>query len=177
MHIKHIGKYVIPTPYCDLDLHHVLYVPHASKNLSSIHHITSNNNVFFELHPDFFLIKDRESRKTILHGRSRGGLYLLPCSSANHIKQAYSISKVPQSRWHARLGHPSSSIVKVVLSKNSLPYCIDSSQNLVCDAFQQAKCHQLPYPTSSSVCTAPLELIFSMYGDWHVSLLEEISIM
>jgi hypothetical protein len=161
MHIKHIGKFVIPTPYRDLDLHRVLYVPHASKNLASIHHITSDNNIFFELHPGFFLIKDRELRKTILHDRYRGGLYPLPCSLANHIKQAYSVSKVPQSRWHARLGHPSSSIVKVVLSKNSLPYSIDSSQNLVCDACQQAKCHQLPYPTSSSVSNTPLELIFS----------------
>jgi hypothetical protein len=54
-----------------------------------------------------------------------------------------------------------SSIVKVVLRKNSLPYSIDSSQNFMCDACQQAKCHQLPYPTSSSVSSAPRELIFS----------------
>jgi hypothetical protein len=100
-------------------------------------------------------------RKTILHGRFRGGIYPLPSSPVNHIKQAYSVRKIPQSRWHARLGHPLSSIVKVVLSKNSLPYPIDSSQNLVCDACQQAKCHQLSYPTLSSVSTAPLELIFS----------------
>jgi hypothetical protein len=145
MHIKHIGKSVIPTPYRDLDLHRVLYVPHASKNLASIHHITSDNNIFIEPHPKFFLIKDQESRKTILHGRAT----------------VHSVSKLPQSRWHARLGHPSSSIVKVVLSKNSLPYSIDSSQNFVCDACHQAKCHQLPYPTSYSVSTSPLELIFS----------------
>jgi hypothetical protein len=56
MHIKHIGKYVIPTPHHDLDLHRVLYVPHASKNLASMHRITSDNNVFFELHSDFFLV-------------------------------------------------------------------------------------------------------------------------
>jgi hypothetical protein len=32
----------------------------------------------------------------------------------------------------------------------------------VCDAYQQAKCYQLPYPTSSSVSTTPLdEHIFS----------------
>jgi hypothetical protein len=128
MHIKHIGKSVISTPYRDLDLHRVLYVPHASKNLASIHCITSDNNIFFELHPDFFLIKDRELRKTILHSRSHGGLYPLPCNTVNHIKQVYNVSKIPQSRWHACLGHPSSSIAKVVLSKNSPPYSIDSSQ-------------------------------------------------
>jgi hypothetical protein len=148
MHIEHIGKFLIHTPYYDLDLHHVLYVPHASKNLASIHHITFDNNVFFELHLKLFLIKDRESRKAILHGRLRGGLYLLPCSLATRAKQVHSVSKVPQSRWHAHLGHRLSLIVEVVLSKNSLPYFIDSSQNFVCDACQQARYHQLPYPTT-----------------------------
>jgi histone deacetylase 1/2 len=32
---------------------------------------------------------------------------------------------------------------------------------MVCDASQQAKSHQLPYPKSSSVSKFPLELIFS----------------
>jgi hypothetical protein len=63
--------------------------------------------------------------------------------------------------WHARLGHPASSIVRFVVSKNSLPCVSDSSLDLVCDACQQAKSHQLPYPKSSSVSTSLLELIFS----------------
>jgi hypothetical protein len=54
MHIKHIGRFVISTPYRDLDLYRVIYAPHSSKNHASIHHITSDNNIFFELHPDFF---------------------------------------------------------------------------------------------------------------------------
>jgi hypothetical protein len=33
MHIEHVGKSVIHTLYCDLNLHHVLHVPHASKNI------------------------------------------------------------------------------------------------------------------------------------------------
>jgi hypothetical protein len=63
--------------------------------------------------------------------------------------------------WHARLGHPASSIVRFTVSKNSLPCVSDSSLDLVCDACQQAKSHQLPYPKSSSVSTSLLELIFS----------------
>ena len=31
----------------------------------------------------------------------------------------------------------------------------------MCDPCQQAKSHQLPYPTSTSVSTVPLEQIFS----------------
>jgi hypothetical protein len=68
MHIAHVGNSVIRTPHCNLKLTKVLHVPQASKNLTSIHRITSNNNVFFELHPSFFLIMDWDSRRTILHG-------------------------------------------------------------------------------------------------------------
>jgi hypothetical protein len=31
----------------------------------------------------------------------------------------------------------------------------------MCDAYQQAKSHQLPHPTSSSTSTSPVELFFS----------------
>jgi hypothetical protein len=64
MHIKHIGHSIIRTPHLDLKLNNILYVHKSSKNLASIHHIAFDNNVFFELYPDFFFIKDRESRRT-----------------------------------------------------------------------------------------------------------------
>jgi hypothetical protein len=50
IHIQHNGQAVIHTPYHDLTL---IHVPKASKNLAFIHHITSDNNIFFELHPNF----------------------------------------------------------------------------------------------------------------------------
>jgi hypothetical protein len=99
MRIEHNGQSVIPTPYRDLKLHHILYVPQASKNLTSVHRITSDNTVFFELHSNFFFIKDRESRKTLLRGRSEGGLYPLPrCSStATSTKHVFSTNKTHTS--------------------------------------------------------------------------------
>jgi hypothetical protein len=159
MHIKNIGHSIIRTPYRDLSLSHV---PQATKSLASVHRIASDNNIFFELHPNFFFIKDQESRKILLQGRTKGGLYPLPCSTTLvHAGQVLSTIKISASRWHARLGHPSSSIVKVVLSKNSLPVISDTSFESVCDACQQGKSHQLPYPVSTSISKGPLELIFS----------------
>jgi hypothetical protein len=98
MHIKHIGHSSIHTPYHDLKLNNILHVPQSSKSLASIHQITYDNNVFFELHPNVFFIKVRESRRTLLQGRSKGGLYSLPCdtSSLMHIKQVFSSNKTPQ---------------------------------------------------------------------------------
>jgi histone deacetylase 1/2 len=63
-------------------------------------------------------------------------------------------------RWHSRLGHPSVSVVKQVVNKFGLP-CSESSNESVCNACQQAKSHQLPFPVSTSVSKHPLELIFS----------------
>jgi hypothetical protein len=109
---------------------------------------------------------DRESRKILLQGQSRGGLYPLPCNTPTsvHSGQVLSTIKISASRWHARLGHPSSSIVKLVLSKNNLPVIDANSPESVYDACQQGKCHQLPYPVSTSISKAPLELIF--YDVW-----------
>jgi hypothetical protein len=96
MHIKHIDQSIIRTPSRDLSLPHVLHVLKASKSLASIHRIRSDNNIFFELHPDFFFIKDQESRKTLLRDQSRGGLYRLSCSTStlDHTTQALSSTKI-----------------------------------------------------------------------------------
>jgi hypothetical protein len=141
MHVKHIVHSIIYTPDRDLLIRDILHVPQASKNLASVHRIAYDNNVFFELHPDFFFIKDQESRKTLLQGKSKGGLYPLPRNAPTTYssKQAFNTTKISPTRWHARLGHPSISIVRFVLSKNNLPFSNDSLS--VCDACQQAKSH------------------------------------
>jgi hypothetical protein len=48
----------------------------------------------------------------------------------------------------------------LVISKNNLPSFNESSLEVVCDACQQAKSHQLPYSRSSSVSKTPLDLLY-----------------
>jgi hypothetical protein len=117
--------------------------------------------MFFSFILISFFIKDQESRKTLLQERFKRGLYPLPCSTlaSSHEKRLLNINKPHQSRWHARLGHPSSSIVRFVISNNNLSCVSDLSLDLVCDACQLDKSHQLPYPKSTNVSTSPLELI------------------
>lgn len=158
MNISHIGRTTVRTPTRNIQLNDVLYVPQAKKNLVSVHRLTADNSVFIEFHPDFFLIKDQETKNILLRGRCHRGLYPLPAPT---IKQAYNSNRLPLSRWHSRLGHPSSLIVKQVVSNNSLPYIDESLSQSVCDACQQGKSHQLPYPKSSSISKSPLELVFS----------------
>uniref|UniRef100_A0A8R7QX45 GAG-pre-integrase domain-containing protein n=1 Tax=Triticum urartu TaxID=4572 RepID=A0A8R7QX45_TRIUA len=161
MDITHIGNSIVKTPQKFFRLNNVLHIPHASKNLVSVHRFTLDNNVLIIFYPYSFVIKDLATRRVILRGRCEGGLYPITSSSSSSEsnKQAWSVTKPSSEKWHQRLGHPSSVIVQHVIRKNKLPFV--SSIESVCDACQQAKSHQLPYPISTSVSTAPLQLIFS----------------
>jgi hypothetical protein len=103
MDISHIGETTIPTQSQDLKLKQILHVPQATKNLVSIHRLSTDNNVFLEFHPYFFLIKDQATGRLLLKGRCKNGLYPLPTSFA---RQVIGVNKSSLHRWHNRLGHP-----------------------------------------------------------------------
>jgi histone deacetylase 1/2 len=63
--------------------------------------------------------------------------------------------------WHSRLGHASVPIVNRVLSSHKLPFIQDVNNKQVCDACQQGKSHQLPFPKSTIMSTSALEPVFS----------------
>jgi hypothetical protein len=69
---------------------------------------------------------------------------------------------VSRDQWHSRLGHPASPIVQHILRRHELPsVSVNKAVNLVWDACQQGKCHQLPFSLSTRVTTSPLEIIYS----------------
>jgi hypothetical protein len=76
--------------------------------------------------------------------------------------------KPTTTRWHSRLGHQAFPIVQRVISNFNLPCFSNENKDSVCDACQQAKSHQLPYSSSSSVSSSPLYLIFS--DVWHPTI-------
>jgi histone deacetylase 1/2 len=159
MKIDQIGRSFVRTPHTDLTLNKVLYVPQASKNLILVHKLALDNDAFLEFHPHHFLIKDRTTKRVLHRGRCEGGLY--PFKSESN-KQAHGAAiKTSSSRWHCRLGHPSSPIVRQILSDNKLSFVQESNNASVCDACQKGKSHQLPYPRSTSISNAPLDLVFS----------------
>jgi hypothetical protein len=113
-----------------------------------------------------FFLKDRDTRKLLLEGKCRNGLYPIPSAAwSPHLhppnKSVLSATRPTMARWHHRLGHASSSIVYCVVSQNKLSFSEDKLDQSVCDACQQAKSHHLPFPKSSIVSKAPLELVFS----------------
>jgi histone deacetylase 1/2 len=157
MEINHIGHNVLHSLSNKLHLHNVLHVPKANKSLVSVNRITRDNNVFVEFHPNRFLVKQQGTKKILLQGRCDRGLY--PVDSSNKV--ALGVVKPSASLWHHRLGHASSPVIQRVISRHKLPFVQDSNKDRVCDACQQGKSHQLPYPRSTSVSSSPLDLVFS----------------
>jgi hypothetical protein len=96
--ITHIGNSIIPTTAQPLTLNHVLHVPSAHKNLISVHRFTLDNDIFIEFHPFFFLIKDRRTRKVLLRGLCKGGLYPLPPSTSKFHKLVFHAVKISVDR-------------------------------------------------------------------------------
>jgi hypothetical protein len=139
MEISHTGKFFIHTPTRTLKLCNILHVPKATKNLMSIHRFFLDNNVFFEIHPWFFLIKDRDTRSTLLRGKCCDGLY--PILAPHSIKFAFEVNKSSLARWHERLGHPALHIVQRVRRVFNIPFQQESNKEFICGPCQQAKSH------------------------------------
>jgi hypothetical protein len=161
MNINRIGHSFVKTPHRNLMLKNVLYAPEAMKDLVYVHKLV-DNYAFLEYHPDFFVIKDRATRRLLLKGRCHNGLYPLPLKSLKKSsKLAFGVYKPSLERWHNRLSHASIPIVERVVSSFNLSCASESNKHFVCDAYQRAKRHQLSYSKSNSSSSYSLELIYS----------------
>jgi hypothetical protein len=64
-------------PYTDLHLNQVLCVPAITKNLLSISKFTKDNNAYAEFSSLGCVIKDQKTKRPLLQGSLRNGLYEL----------------------------------------------------------------------------------------------------
>ena len=119
MDLTYVGSSIVKTPVKNFHLNRILYVPKTSKNLLSVYRLTLDNRVLIEFYPYFFLVKDLDTRRVLLRGKCVGGLYPIISSSSSSSSNKHALVAVKSSsaKWHSRLGHPSSVIVKLVLSK------------------------------------------------------------
>ena len=116
--IKHIGSTHLSTPTSSFLLNDVLHFPHITKNLISAHKFTTDTNTIIEFHPTHFFVKDHTTVKVLLHGLSKGGLYLFP-PALNKIPSSSSAfvgERTSPNQWHSRLGHPAFKVVRHVLN-------------------------------------------------------------
>jgi hypothetical protein len=63
-----------------IHLKNILHVLHLSTHILSVNRLCSDNDIFVEFHHHFFRVKYKATRKILLYGRSKGGLYPIPLS-------------------------------------------------------------------------------------------------
>lgn len=161
--ITHTGSAYISTPTKSLLLNDVLCVPHVKKNLLSVYRLCNANQVCVAFYPSYFQVMDLNSGDRLLQGHARNELYEWPVSpTLNPASYAiYPDTKATLAQWHTRLGHPSLSTLKSVVSKFSLPCPNTSSFVPPCNDRLLNKIHKLPFHQSSFQSSQPLQYIFS----------------
>jgi hypothetical protein len=165
MRINYVGNSTLQTPSHDIYLNNILHVPCTQKNLLSIYRLTNDNLIFIEYHSHYFLVKDHSTRKVLLRGRCRGGLYTWPSLEWSSSRCAFMIIKPTAVRWHDRLGHLSMIVVNRVIEENKLPCSsVEFNKESMCGACQQGKSHQLPFSKSFSVSSSLRTFSFRCVG-------------
>ena len=106
-------------------------------------------------------MKDLHTGATLLQGQTKDGVYEWPVKSVTPSPLvAFSSVKTISPKWHHRLGHPSLSILKHIVSTFHLEVSSPPSLNFNCNACQCNKSHKLPFSISTFVSTSLREIIF-----------------
>ncbi|KAA8525161.1 hypothetical protein F0562_006975 [Nyssa sinensis] len=146
--IAHIGSSEIKSSQSVFNLRNILHVPQIKKNLISVSQFTKDNNVFVEFHSSHFFVKDEVTKKVLLQGTPKDGLYPFPSSiSTSSPSQSFFSQRVSLEVWHHRFGHSTYQTVKHLVSKFSFPVSSNKIPS-VCSACQQGKSHRLPFSVS-----------------------------
>ena len=120
--ISHIGHNTLHSSKRIFKLSNVLHVFYITKPLFSIQNFCRDNHVYFKFHASVFYVKDIITNEVLLSNQSSDSLYVLSKSSATSIPQACwsPCISVTADMWLHRLGHPTSCILNLLLSKNKL---------------------------------------------------------
>ncbi|KAM1161918.1 hypothetical protein ACFX13_001069 [Malus domestica] len=161
--ITHTGSSLLHAPHHSFKLNNVLHVPQMKHNLLSAFQFVNDNSCSLTLDSDGSSVKDRSTGKMLLRGPVRDGSYPLqsfPSRGISYVSSSAFVSiKAPVKIWHNRLGHPSSTIFRKVISSNRLALHGKSSVDFFCSDCAIAKNHKLSFSPAKSSTPHSLALI------------------
>ena len=169
-------------PHTSLVLSKLLLVPTITKNLVSVSKFAQDNGVFFEFHATHCLVKSQDNSEVLLRGSlgkdglccfddfqpatcspsttpqscSPSTLAVVVPSSINDLPSAVSSYEL----WHKRLGHANHEALKGVLSLCNIPLP-NKTAFPFCSSCCLGKSHRLSSTASTTIYSAPLELVFA----------------
>ncbi|XP_022156747.1 uncharacterized protein LOC111023586 [Momordica charantia] len=196
--ISHIGSALLQSISASnssqpvFHLQNLLHVPQIAKNLISLSLFAKDNHVFFEFHPSNYFVKDLTTGQLLFQGTVHDELYQFELRKASSQKP-FSVSSTSNNSptifnsilqysnspmlhapitcntsvldiWHRRFGH--SFFLPIV--QTVMRSCNKTST--LCHVYAIGKAHNLPFPTSQTVYTTPLQLVVAdLWGSAYVS--------
>lgn len=118
IHIQGCGHTILPNSFPPLSLNNVIHALYLIKNLISKRKFTVDNNIFVELDPFDFFVKNFETRLRIMRCNSMRDLYPI---MSQHYRSSTSHSSFPTlslTLWHNHLDHPGPSILRTLYHHN-----------------------------------------------------------
>lgn len=120
-----------------LRLQNCLYVPSLSHKLMSISHVTKELNCTMLMHPHFCFLHDIRTGEIIGRGTEQNGLYYVDeIAQQGKVMLAHGTADRDAWLWHRRLGHPSTTYLKLLFPK------LVKTETLSCDSCVLAKSHR-----------------------------------
>ena len=109
----HVGVFHLSN---NITLSNVLFVPDLNCSLISVSKLLRQTNCFALLTDTLYILQDRFSRTLIGAGEKRDGVYYFKDVMAARVHVAEKTAKAfDQYRWHQRLGHPTFSVLSLLL--------------------------------------------------------------
>lgn len=132
----------------------------------SVSRLSSKNVVFVQFDSLNCLVKDKVSGRTLLQGRIEDGLCkMTPPPHASHFISSSSLDNNTSyyfssscDTWHRRLGNPSCQTLSKILKLCNVKRK-ESNRATFCEACQYGKSHILPFKSSDSHASFPLDLV------------------
>ncbi|KAD6454414.1 hypothetical protein E3N88_09120 [Mikania micrantha] len=153
------GSTTLKPPFPPLQLNNILLAPHLIKNLLSVRRLTTDNMISIEFDPFGFLVKDYQTRIPILRCNSTGDLYPLSLPAAQFTTPT-TFAALSQDLWHRRLGHPGSSLLRVLNKEHSISVAKVFDKRL-CQSCVFGKHTRLPFYDSLSTTSLPFDILHS----------------
>ncbi|KAK5772128.1 hypothetical protein PVK06_048399 [Gossypium arboreum] len=184
--VAHVGSGLLQTASRVFRLHNILHVPRICKNLLFVAQFAKDNQVYFEFHLIHCFVKDVKTGSVLLVGHFYNGLYRFDMSSFQESKAVVSSlvtahvtnlaplasSSLVFNLWHKKLGHLCDKTIATVLRKCNI-IANKFQLSSVCSACQLGKFHKLPFSLSSTVFSAPFELVVAdIWGPASVKVLQ-----
>lgn len=140
--ITHTGSTQLHASNTAFKLSNTLCAVDIKRNLISVSKFCQDNLTSVEFFPYDFYVKNLQTRMSLVHGRSKDGLYEWPpISSQTSPRVHMASSNVLVVTWHRTLGHPHAQVLQFLLNNFSLPFSAQTKFTF-CNSCSSNKAHR-----------------------------------